>query len=71
VTVDRVVASAAAAGVVIERLDRYALVPAHGEAVGFGYGLHESEVIVDSIRRIACGLDATAPTPQGRRVAEG
>jgi GntR family transcriptional regulator/MocR family aminotransferase len=71
VTVDRVVASAAAAGVVIERLDRYALVPAHGEAVGFGYGLHEPEVIVDSIRRIACGLDATAPTPQGRRVAEG
>jgi DNA-binding transcriptional MocR family regulator len=59
VTLDRASAAAVEAGVVIERLDRYALVSGRGEAVGFGYGLHEPEAISDSIRRIARGV-ATA-----------
>lgn len=70
VTVDQIAAAAVASGVVIERLDRYALVPGQGEAVGFGYGLYEPDVIADSIRRIGCGVDATAPAPRNRRVAE-
>jgi GntR family transcriptional regulator / MocR family aminotransferase len=60
VTLDGVADAAVAAGVVIERLDRYALVAGAGEAVGFGYGLHEPEVIVDSVRRIAHGVSGTA-----------
>lgn len=55
VTLDHMAGAAVQAGVVIERLDRYALVPGHGEAVGFGFGLHGPEVIAESIRRIAEG----------------
>ena len=60
VTLDRMADAAVAAGVVVERLDRYALVPGAGEAVGFGYGLDEPEVIADSIRRIALGVGAAS-----------
>lgn len=63
VTLDRVAAAAAQAGIVIERLDRYALVPGQGDAVGFGYALHEPKVIADSIRRIAHGIGIAAPRP--------
>ena len=37
--------------------------------MGFGYGLHEPELIADSIRRIGLGVDATAPAPRNRRSA--
>jgi GntR family transcriptional regulator / MocR family aminotransferase len=67
VTLDRIAAAAVEAGVVIERLDRYAAVAGCGEAVGFGYGLHEPEAISDSIRRIASGV---AAMPRHHRLAD-
>lgn len=67
VTLDRLADAAMAAGVVIERLDRYALSPGAGEAAGFGYGLDAPEVIVDSIRRIARELGTGSDTRSGER----